>query len=397
MGAILFSLCSDPAVAPCAGVANWQRPIKQADGEAITLYDHQLGSSDRHGDPIADVYAFIARPNNAILAVADGWNWGLKSRQAARCAVQGCVERLNKSFFSENPPVNTQQVTACIRESFDYAQELIMKHEGTTTTLCVAVICSLAKSKGEWGLCVVSVGNSSCFVWQNRASLVYEVTFSASVTKKDTLDYGGCLGPSIGDDPDLSNLVCCYTTVLDDDIVFLTTDGISNNFDPVALLEGTTEIQNVRRLVTALEGHRHLSPTLPLLTQEQREVCKLSNLSNVLQKSRSQKRSDHLSALSLKDALVEYVVEVTEAKRTFLERSWRDIDDPDLTPEERASKEREIFQLADSYPGKLDHATVVAYQVGTLSENSRYTKAKAFLFSPTQRFARKETGDDDDN
>ena len=377
----------------CAGVPNWNRPIKQADGEAVTLYDHIPGSSNRHGDPVADVYAFVARPNNAILAIADGWNWGLKSRQAARCAIHGSVEKLNEILFSEHPPENTQQMVTCIRRSFDCAQELIMRHQSTTTTLCVAVICSLAKSKGEWGLCVVSVGNSSCFVWQNKTGIVYEVTFSANQGKMDTVEYGGCLGPSIGDDPDLSNLVCCYTTVSDDDIVFLTTDGISNNFDPVALLQGTTEIKNVKRPVAESVDHQNISPTLPLLTQEQREAVKSSNLSNVLQKTRSQRRSDHLSALALKEALIDHAVEVTEAKRTFMERSWHDINDPNMATEERASKEKEIFQLADSYPGKLDHATVVAYQVGLLSERSRYTKAKAFLFSPTVRFAQKNDDD----
>ena len=366
------------------GISNWDRPIKQAYGEATTLYEHKLGSSERHGDPIADVYAFVARPNNAILAIADGCNWGPKSRQAARCAVHGSIEKLQELLFSETPPQNTQDVVTSIRRSFDHAQELIMRHESTTTSLCVAVVCSLAKSKGEWGLCVVSVGNSSCFVWQNRTGVAYEVTFAAVGSTKDALDYGGCLGPSIGDDPDLSNLICCYATVSDDDVIFLTTDGISDNFDPVTLLQGSTEIQNV-------------SPTLPLLTQDQRETGKLLNLSNVLQKARSQRRNDHLSALALNEALVEYVSEMTEAKQTFLERSWHNVNDPDLTTEERAAKEKEIFQLANGYPGKLDHATVVAYQVGVLSERSRYTKAKAFLFSPTVRFGRNERRDDDDD
>ena len=360
------------------------------------MYEHKPGSNERHGDPIADVYAFVARPNNAILAIADGWNWGPKSRQAARCAVHGSIEKLQELLFSESPPTNTQDVVTCIRRSFDRAQELIMKHESTTTSLCVAVVCPLVKSKGEWGLCVVSVGNSSCFVWQNKTGVAYEVTFAAIGSSKDALDYGGCLGPSIGDDPDLSNLLCCYATVSDDDVIFLTTDGISNNFDPVSLFQGTTELRNVRRPVSEFADRRNLSPTLPLLTQDQREAGKLSNLSNVLQKARSQRRSDHLSALALKDALVEYVVEATEAKRTFLERSWHSVNDPDLTTEERAAKEKEIFQLADGYPGKLDHATMVAYQVGVLSENSRYTKSKAFLFSPTVRFGRKEKDDDDD-
>ena len=43
----------------------------------------------------------------------------------------------------------------------------------------------------------------------------------------------GALGPVDGCYPELSNIMCSMTVVEPDDIVFLTTDGISDNFDPV--------------------------------------------------------------------------------------------------------------------------------------------------------------------
>eukprot|EP00731_Ephydatia_muelleri_P037782 Em0562g5a len=129
-----------------AGIPNWSRPLKQACGEAITLYDHIPGSSEHHGDPIADIYAVIARSNNAILALAEGCNWGPKSRQAACSAVQGCVGKLNDVLFSEHPPENIQQVVACIQESFDSAMESVTKCGSIMTSLCVAVVCPLAEA-----------------------------------------------------------------------------------------------------------------------------------------------------------------------------------------------------------------------------------------------------------
>lgn len=43
----------------------------------------------------------------------------------------------------------------------------------------------------------------------------------------------GALGPVDGTNPELSNLTCSMTEVDSGDIVFITSDGISDNFDPV--------------------------------------------------------------------------------------------------------------------------------------------------------------------
>ena len=52
------------------------------------------------GDPIADSYAICVRENSAILALADGVNWGEKACLASRCAIHGCVDYLNKALYS---------------------------------------------------------------------------------------------------------------------------------------------------------------------------------------------------------------------------------------------------------------------------------------------------------
>lgn len=43
------------------------------------------------------------------MVLADGVNWGMKSRTAARSAVHGCVDYLNKTLFPTNKeaPKNT--------------------------------------------------------------------------------------------------------------------------------------------------------------------------------------------------------------------------------------------------------------------------------------------------
>jgi hypothetical protein len=49
----------------------------------------------------------VARTNSAILALADGVNWGEKACIAARSAVHGCVDYLNKAVFTSGNIANT--------------------------------------------------------------------------------------------------------------------------------------------------------------------------------------------------------------------------------------------------------------------------------------------------
>ena len=51
------------------------------------------------GDPVADSFGLCARENSAVLIVADGVNWGEKSKLAARCAAFGCMEYVNRRLF----------------------------------------------------------------------------------------------------------------------------------------------------------------------------------------------------------------------------------------------------------------------------------------------------------
>lgn len=52
------------------------------------------------GNPLADAFAIVARSNNAVLALADGVNWGERAALAARSAIHGCIDYLNRALFS---------------------------------------------------------------------------------------------------------------------------------------------------------------------------------------------------------------------------------------------------------------------------------------------------------
>lgn len=96
-----------PPPSEVAGVLDWSRPHHRAYGAATTLYERHPLTKQHAGSPIADCFAIVARTNSAILTLADGVNWGEKACIAARSAVHGCVDYLNKAVFTSGNIANT--------------------------------------------------------------------------------------------------------------------------------------------------------------------------------------------------------------------------------------------------------------------------------------------------
>jgi len=119
--------------------------------------------------------------------------------------------------------------------SLDVAQQTILHHEAGLTTLCLAFVCPLVSPAQCHAVCVLSVGDSLAYVLSRRHGLREITTGSRDVhCERDIRDAGGALGPvHNGSDPELHNLTLSMTLVDAEDVVFLTTDGISDNFDPV--------------------------------------------------------------------------------------------------------------------------------------------------------------------
>ena len=363
-------------------MVDWQRPQSNADGEAITLYEHKDQTTYHHGDPIADVFAILTRPNSCILAVADGCGWGIKPRLAARCAVYGSIEHLNEKLFrsSSAERFTTQDIFHVMYRSLHTAQKKIIEHGGTTTTLCLAMVVELteAKAGNRWGVCVVSVGDSVCYVWRHESQEVHEVTAAIRDGKERNLrDAGGCLGADMGDHPDLTNLFCCFAPVTEHDIVFLTSDGVSDNFDPVTLRQALSESSEMThsspmphsQYTTSQQdpssSSSSSSTTSPsrVLTPSERHNMTVLRLSGLLRDLQTSKETP-LNATDVKEAVKNFVIEATEEKRHFLEQVWAGARQSTLTPAERRAQDRKIGQTVKQLPGKLDHATVAVYQVG---------------------------------
>lgn len=276
------------------------------------------------------------------------------------------MDHLNaKLFDSFKGQITTHDVFLAMFRSLHAAQKCIIDHGGTTTTLCLAVVVELPdpKAMNRWGLCVVSVGDSLCYVWRNETQEVYEITSPIKDGKeRNPRDAGGCLGADLGDHPDLSNLHCCFAPLAENDIILLCSDGVSDNFDPVTLREAASESSIEASQASNSPDSQPLSPSIPTVTPAQRQSWATMRMARVLKEKWMQKNS--LTATDAKDSITNYVIEATEQKREFLEQTWTLNEGVTLSPAEKREQDRRIGQALKQMPGKLDHATIAAYKVG---------------------------------
>lgn len=210
---------------------DWKRK-DYADGIVLSLYEQSSHGNTKQfiGDPVADSLAVVTRSNSCIMALADGVSWGNKSRLASTCSIYASV-----TYLDEHLPLckRTRDVFRHILKAFEKAHQCIVSQQGTMTTLCVGVVVPLLE-KSRYGFCVVNVGDSYAYVF-NKHYGVKEVTEASHPIDdaRDMRQCGGALGPADGCNPDISNLTCAFVTVEKDDLVFLCSDGISDNFDPL--------------------------------------------------------------------------------------------------------------------------------------------------------------------
>lgn len=387
-----------------AGVTDWFKPHENAYGIATTLYEKNPTNNTNNGEPIADCFGIVARPNSAILALADGVNWGTKASIAARSAVHGSIEYLNQALFC--PSINSEMTTTkdvfiALLRSFHAAHSLILQEQGMLTTLTVCTILPLPSSSTDTNICqkkyiacTCNVGDSLAYVYSRKTG-VREITRGSHDIHcmRDMRDALGALGPVDGSNPELNNLTLAITEVERGDIVFLTSDGISDNFDPVvgkfavlpnyssnadAMLKSYDARSKTRRKST--ENLRHTessnsnnvnSNNLPVVEAYQRHELTLLRMEDLLRRGVSGEGPPCNSAKHLCELLLDFAVRITAAKRRILEDTdlyyaqHKDGQLIQLSKQEQRSRRKKTLEKISMIPGKLDHATVVAYVVGS--------------------------------
>jgi serine/threonine protein phosphatase PrpC len=374
-----------------AGIRYWNRPNNALYGLSDTLYERHPLTGEAAGSPIADTFAVVARKNSAILVLGDGVNWGARAALASRAAVHGAMEYLNSALFgvSRNRSLTTQDVFQILLRSFHAAHCLILEEEAMLTTLTAAVVLPTIEDGGltKFHACVCNVGDSLAYVYSSGQ--VREITQGSHdiTANRDMRDALGALGPVDGLNPELSNLTCSITEVLPGDIVFLTSDGISDNFDPVVgkfCVPKKPERNNSQKPVTTKTGQ---TPTrtnrshsdfdfLPTVEAFQRHELTLARIEDILNHGSGsvpsgmdnaglQSNNGRVSnSAELCHRMLDFCQRLTTAKRKILE-------DPDLYPKpeegpdkvDQKVRRRRVCEKLALVPGKLDHATIAAYQV----------------------------------
>lgn len=234
-----LSLVSDlSSPEPIAGVTDWKQSCEHASGISISLYEKNPIFNEQAGTPIADCFGIVSRENSTAMALADGVNWGEGARLAARSAVQGSLEYLDTAVFGQNSggmATTTREVFVSLLRSFWEAHDCILEVGGALSTLTVAVVLPLSgRNTGKYVVCACNVGDSLGYVYSKKHGVSEFTQASHDITSmRDMRDALGALGPVDGNKPELSNLTLSLTTVDVGDIVFLTSDGVSDNFDPV--------------------------------------------------------------------------------------------------------------------------------------------------------------------
>ncbi len=261
-------------------------------------------------------------------------------------------------------------------QSLDVAHEAILKHEGGLTTLCAALVAPLKDSK-QFVVCIVNVGDSLGFVFSKHHGIREITTGSHDIeSERDIRDAGGALGPVNGQDPELNNLTCSMTVVDPGDIIYLTTDGISDNFDPVVTKiavpkrchsdpelnkenSGNHQVSNPRHSMISHDGRPEMSP-------HERHQYAVKEMERIIHEFELF-TEECCSAQELCGALLQHVLTLTDPKRKVLENP--DLYGKKLRSKDRKRRDSEIVSKMSRAPGKLDHATIVAYEVGNYHGN----------------------------
>jgi len=157
---------------------------------------------------------------------------------------------------------------------------------------------------------------------------------------RDMRDALGALGPVDGSNPELNNLTLAITEVERGDIVFLTSDGISDNFDPVvgkfAVLpnhssgaDATLKSHDVRSKTRrrSTENLRHTessnsnvnSNNLPIVEAYQRHELTLLRMEDLLRRGVSGEGPPCNSAKHLCELLLDFAV--SKKKKSCVHRA----------------------------------------------------------------------------
>jgi len=200
---------------------------------------------------------------------------------------------------------------------------------------------SKGKRKTRFFFLTLSVGDCMAFHWSSQVRNVKEIT-------NRPVDSSSCgkLGPQIFRDcPDLRNIDYCHCYCSDDDLIFIVTNGIYDNFDPEHLGLNPRDVSMYQQSLSPSSSQFEL----PLKWHDMDPIARQALKSKFMVEMMTKLLNDSPSPLTPKtivSTLCDFCVQVTQSKRDFI----------DTNPQKKPPN-------SSLYPGVFDQSTCICFEV----------------------------------
>eukprot|EP01129_Flabellula_baltica_P014922 TRINITY_DN7309_c0_g1_i1.p1 TRINITY_DN7309_c0_g1~~TRINITY_DN7309_c0_g1_i1.p1 ORF type:complete len:1128 (+),score=201.40 TRINITY_DN7309_c0_g1_i1:430-3384(+) len=298
---------------------------------------------------VCDTYRGMIMGNRLIMSIADGCNWGNRSKEASKRAVEAFINHTCnaeiQSTINETDACNNILLQAIQKahESIVEGKEYIW--DAGSTTLLGTMLVKLEKEE-QYMIIGVSVGDCKLFHWNSKTQSITDITYGNRKNARSSKDCGGRLGPTLeGGAPDLRNLSSYFWPCHEGDIFFLVSDGVYDNFDPEYLGLSPKDINLQQESWDEMETEEALSVKSHFVIEKMQEL--ISSLRDI-------------TPSGIVDVLLENSLQVTLPSRSFME----------------ADKDAEEPTDRKEYPGKMDHTTCASFLVKQYQKKKKILKVK---------------------
>lgn len=316
--------------------------------------------------------------NRITVSIGDGCNWGERPMEAAQKATEGFMAHVgihspsarttkdmgrillegiaaaHNSVIAGKPEINDAGTTTLIGATIFPMQESYTRGATTAPAPTEGVPESNAEPGTDFGVCIVSIGDCKCFLWDVATKRVRDITCGNRGNITDASDPGGRLGPYTDSGlPDARNLQLFFTVCHTNDLLIFCSDGVHDNLDcsSLGVLPG--------ELCEEFEGMSWVQASkddLPLA--EDIKIAFYEARLGTLINSQYPKHCAHVAGnmdfvpppflpKDIADFLADYCMRTTFASRQFMETH----------PNKKLPSDYKRF------PGKMDHTTSVIVRV----------------------------------
>jgi len=297
------------------------------------------------GDPICDQFCFKAVGDRVIMVLADGCNWGKGPCNAARCASATFAEYLARHSYKITDTNKAGDVLVMAIAAASDQISLGKSHiETGTTTLAGGILLKSAEAtmshKYIW--VGISCGDCKMLLYSKANNTITDITECNRSNITDASDPGGRLGPYILNKyPDLRNMALYMKLCDEDDLLFLISDGVHDNFDPqyFGLTPKEYELRFDSWEEASEKAFNNARTTKAMLQQ--------GYMLKVIHDSLPTPSSPVEPEILVR-SLVNFVVKITASSRKFM------CENP----------KKKLPRDYVRYPGKLDHTSCICFKVG---------------------------------